>query len=196
MSNILKLFCQGKSGHHTSHSIQQTGSLQHREGNNDSSKRNEIMTSVDDFQLRTVIKFCHSFGYKPTKTFTEVENSKQFNCSISLAFKRHERLRKGRDSVEDDDRSVWKTAASPPPKKTRVMKSGGKHIFFMNRRGMLLIHQVPDGQTINATYYQKEKDATAVKLHHDNKPAGPVNAAVILLTARIWPLWTFASSRK
>ena len=50
---------------------------------------------------------------------------------------------------------VWKTAASPPPKKARVMKSGEKHmLIFMDRRGMMLIHQVPDGKTINATYYQ------------------------------------------
>ncbi|XP_052266722.1 protein GVQW3-like [Dreissena polymorpha] len=227
------------------------------------------MPSVDNVELRTVIKFCHSLGYTQTKTFEEVKKSKQFNCSRSLVFKWHDRFRKGRESVEDDARSgrpalvkqtmtdklrdliktnrrltvpyiaeelgigismvyriltedfkmrkvrarwvpkllsdeervkrvkcseeflrryrkegerfldhivtldetwlwhydpetkaqssVWKTAASPPPKKARVMKSGGKHIyiFFMDRRGMLLIHKVPDGQTINATYYQK-----------------------------------------
>ena len=53
--------------------------------------------------------------------------------------------------------SVWKTSKSPPPKKARVCKSGGKHmfVFFMDRRGMLLAHRVPEGQTINAAYYGK-----------------------------------------
>ena len=53
--------------------------------------------------------------------------------------------------------SVWKTPNTPPPKKARVNKSGGKHmfVFFMDRRGMLLIHQVPEGKTINAAYYSK-----------------------------------------
>lgn len=53
--------------------------------------------------------------------------------------------------------SVWKTPNTPPPKKARVCKSGGKHmfVFFMDRRGMLLVHRVPDGQTINASYYGK-----------------------------------------
>ena len=48
--------------------------------------------------------------------------------------------------------SVWKTPNTPPPKKARVNKSGGKHmfVFFMDTRGMLLIHQVPEGRTINA----------------------------------------------
>lgn len=53
--------------------------------------------------------------------------------------------------------SVWKTPRTPPPKKARVTRSSGKHmfVFFMDRRGMILIHQVPDGQTINAAYYCK-----------------------------------------
>ena len=38
---------------------------------------------------------------------------------------------------------VWKTPGSPPPKKARVQKSGGKHMFgfFMDRREMLLQHR-------------------------------------------------------
>lgn len=53
--------------------------------------------------------------------------------------------------------SVWKTPRTPPPKKAKVNKSGGKHmfVFFMDRRGMLLQHQIPDGQTVNADYYSK-----------------------------------------
>ena len=53
--------------------------------------------------------------------------------------------------------SVWKTPQTPPPKKARVNKSGGKHmfIFFLDRQGMILQHRVPVGQTVNASYYSK-----------------------------------------
>ncbi|MES9881797.1 MAG: hypothetical protein ABW185_13045 [Sedimenticola sp.] len=52
---------------------------------------------------------------------------------------------------------VWKTPNSPPPKKARVSKSGGKHmfVFFMDRKGMILCHAVPEGQNVNAAYYSK-----------------------------------------
>jgi len=55
------------------------------------------------------------------------------------------------------DSSVWKTPGTPPPKKAKVSRSGGKHmfVFFMDRHGMILIHRVPEGQTINAAYYSK-----------------------------------------
>lgn len=51
--------------------------------------------------------------------------------------------------------SVWKTPSTPPPKKARVQKSCGKEmfIFFMDRHGMILIHRVRDGCTVNAAYY-------------------------------------------
>ena len=53
--------------------------------------------------------------------------------------------------------SVWKIPRSPPPKKARVSRSDGKHmfVFFMDRRGMLLVHRVPDGRIVNASYYGK-----------------------------------------
>lgn len=55
------------------------------------------------------------------------------------------------------DSSVWKTPGTPPPKKARVSRSGGKLmcVFFMDRHGMLLVHRVPEGRTINAQYYSK-----------------------------------------
>lgn len=51
----------------------------------------------------------------------------------------------------------WKTPASPQPKKARVVKSSGKqmYIFFADRRGMILQHAVPIGQSVNAEYYSK-----------------------------------------
>ena len=53
--------------------------------------------------------------------------------------------------------SVWKRAGSPPPLKARVTKSAYRlmFIFFMDRKGMLLVHAVPQGQTVNADYYSK-----------------------------------------
>jgi len=52
---------------------------------------------------------------------------------------------------------IWKTADSPPPKKARTTRSTKKimFIFFMDSRGMLLQHALPQGQTVNKEYYQK-----------------------------------------
>lgn len=68
--------------------------------------------------------------------------------------------------------SVWKTPRTPPPKKARVTRSSGKHmfVFFMDRRGMILIHQVPDGQTINAAYYCKVLSQHLVRALHRKRP--------------------------
>ena len=53
--------------------------------------------------------------------------------------------------------SQWKNADSPPPKKAKVNKSLGKNMFilFMDRKGMILTHAVPRGQTVNSEYYSK-----------------------------------------
>lgn len=53
--------------------------------------------------------------------------------------------------------SVWKTPGSPAPRKAKIISSMKKHmfIFVMDRKGMLLIHQVPDGQTVTAQYFSK-----------------------------------------
>jgi len=54
----------------------------------------------------------------------------------------------------------WKTDASPPPKKARVVKSAGKqmYIYFMDIHGMILQHAVPPRTTVNAAYYSKVSD--------------------------------------
>lgn len=53
--------------------------------------------------------------------------------------------------------SIWTTKGSAPPKKAKVCKSAGKHmcIMFMDRKGILLTHFVPNGQTVNSAYYSK-----------------------------------------
>lgn len=55
--------------------------------------------------------------------------------------------------------SAWKRKSSPPPLKAKVQKSARKNmfIFFMDISGMLLVHAVPHGQTVNAEYYAKVK---------------------------------------
>ena len=58
---------------------------------------------------------------------------------------------------EKQQSSQWKNIDSPRPKKTKVTKSLEKNIFilFMDRKGMILTHAVPRGQTVNADYYCK-----------------------------------------
>ena len=53
--------------------------------------------------------------------------------------------------------AVWKTSGTPPPKKARVCKSGGKYMFIMfaDIHGMILSHAVPRNSTVNAAYYSK-----------------------------------------
>ena len=52
---------------------------------------------------------------------------------------------------------VWKTTQSPPPKKAKVTKSMGKNMFivFLDRKGLILCHSVPHGETVNSAYYSK-----------------------------------------
>ena len=52
---------------------------------------------------------------------------------------------------------VWKNRDSPPPKKAKVVKSMGKVmcVVFMDSSGVILVHMVPSGRTVNAEYYSK-----------------------------------------
>ena len=53
--------------------------------------------------------------------------------------------------------SVWEIKGLAPPKKAHAYKFVGKHIciMFMHRKGILLSHFVPHGQTVNKAYYSK-----------------------------------------
>lgn len=53
--------------------------------------------------------------------------------------------------------SQWVTKGQGPPEKARVCKSAGKImcVMFMDRKGILLTHFVPQGKTVNAAYYSK-----------------------------------------
>ena len=60
------------------------------------------------------------------------------------------------DPETKQDSSVWLESGSPPPKKARVSKSSGKiMLMFLDVKGVLLAHFVPEGTTINAAYYSK-----------------------------------------
>ena len=52
---------------------------------------------------------------------------------------------------------VWKNRDSPPPKKAKVVKSMGKVmcVVFMDSSGVILVHMVPSGRTVNAEYFSK-----------------------------------------
>ena len=49
----------------------------------------------------------------------------------------------------------WKQAGSPRPKKARQSKSTHKHLMFpfFDSTGMIYMHWVPTGQTVNKEYY-------------------------------------------
>jgi len=49
----------------------------------------------------------------------------------------------------------WRHSGSPHPKKFRVQKSGGKFLasIVWDQDGILIIDNLPKGQTINVEYY-------------------------------------------
>ena len=53
------------------------------------------------------------------------------------------------------DSFQWKHAGSPRPKKARHRKSTHKHLIipFFDSTGMIYMHWVPTGQTVNKEYY-------------------------------------------
>ena len=53
---------------------------------------------------------------------------------------------------------VWKNHNSPPPKKAKAIKYMGKVmcIVFLDIRGVVLVHMMKPGRTVNADYYSKE----------------------------------------
>ena len=58
------------------------------------------------------------------------------------------------DPETKQDSSAWKRASSSPPLNAMALKSV-MFIFFMDRRRMLLVHAIPQGQSVNASYYSE-----------------------------------------
>ncbi|MES9994114.1 MAG: hypothetical protein ABW098_19350, partial [Candidatus Thiodiazotropha sp.] len=78
--------------------------------------------------------------------------------------------------------SVWKTPATPPPKKARLSKSMGKRMFmvFLDRQGMILVHAVPAGQKINSAYYSQVLRRDLLNAIRKKRPALYENPGSIL----------------
>ena len=91
------------------------------------------------------------------------------------------------DSETKRQSSQWKHAGSPRPKKARQSKSTHKHFMipFFDSTGMIYMHWVPTGQTVNKEYYVevlrefrkrfRQKGTALFKLgqchfHQDNAP--------------------------
>lgn len=53
--------------------------------------------------------------------------------------------------------SMWKGPGSPSPTKFKMARSTKKRMFivFYDKRGVVLCHTVPEGQTVNSQYYSK-----------------------------------------
>ena len=71
--------------------------------------------------------------------------------------------------------SQWKNAGSPSPKKARQCKSTHKHLMipFFDSTGMIYMHWVPTGQTVNKEYYVevlREFKSGQWHFHEDNAP--------------------------
>lgn len=82
--------------------------------------------------------------------------------------------------------SEWHTSESPRPKKARMSKSKVKTMFIVFFDAKVVVHKefVPQGQTVNATYYvdvldrlrkrvvrTRKEIAATWQLHHDNAPS-------------------------
>ena len=96
----------------------------------------------------------------------------------------------------------WRHSGSLRPQKYRVQISAGKVLasIFWDQDGILLIHYLPKGQTINAEYYSsllvQLKDILKEKRHAAGRsPTGSCSCTTMprltghLQPERNWPTW-------
>ena len=90
----------------------------------------------------------------------------------------------------------WRHSGSPPPKKFRVQKSGGKVLasIFWDQDGILLVDYLPNGQTINVEYYS----SLLVQLKDilKEKCRGKVTKGVLFLHDNAPAHWALATQKK
>ncbi|XP_052682598.1 histone-lysine N-methyltransferase SETMAR-like [Crassostrea angulata] len=100
------------------------------------------------------------------------------------------------DPETKTESSIWKHRDSQAPKKAKVAKSMGKqmYIFFADRHGMILVHAVPSGQTVNAAYYSKVLRRDLVKAIKKKRPAMAVDLGNIILHQDNAPAHTATST--
>ena len=95
----------------------------------------------------------------------------------------------------------WKHAGSPRPKKTRQSKSSHKlfMISFFDRTGMIYMHWLPTGQTVNKDtmlrfYGSSARDSVGRGQHSSNQVSGISTrtmhqSTTPSLSQTIWPRW-------
>lgn len=96
----------------------------------------------------------------------------------------------------------WQHLGSPSPKKFKLGPSAGKVMItvFWDKRGIILIEFLPQGQTINSIRYQQtlKKLAVAIRrkrpmlqnviLHHDNARPHTAHATTAAIEAKGWTI--------
>ncbi len=62
---------------------------------------------------------------------------------------------------DPETNSMWKGPGSPSPTKFKMARSTKKRMFivFYDRRGVVLCHTVPEGQTVNSQYYSNVRNS-------------------------------------
>ena len=98
--------------------------------------------------------------------------------------------------------SQWKHTGSPRPKKARRSKSTHKHLiilFFFHSTGMIYMHWVPTGQTVNKEYYvevlrSSGRDSVGRGQHSSNRVSSISTRTMHQSTTpstsqTIWPRW-------
>ena len=97
----------------------------------------------DTLEERYAIKFCFKLEKTATETYGMLQTAYGPSCmNRSSVFQWHKRFQ-------------WKHAGSPRPKKARQSKSTRKLMMipFFDSMGIIYIHWVPTGYTVNKEYY-------------------------------------------
>ena len=97
----------------------------------------------DTLEERHAIKFCFKLGKTATETYGMLQTAYGPSCmNRSSVFQWHKRFKEGRESVRDDERCG----------RSREVRTS-EMIPFFDSMGIIYIHWVPTGITVNKEYY-------------------------------------------
>ena len=97
----------------------------------------------DTLEERYAIKFCFKLGKTATETYGMLQTAYGPSCmNRSSVFQWHKRFKEGRESLRDDERC----GRSKSTQKLMM-------IPFFDSMGIIYIHWVPTGITVNKEYY-------------------------------------------
>lgn len=83
--------------------------------------RRRKLTSSDELELRSVVKFCVGLKLSPSETLKKIEESDTLPvCGKTFVYKWHGRFKSGRTSVNDDDRPGRPTSSVTSRNTSRV----------------------------------------------------------------------------